>query len=91
MTRRIGTVAILSLFATALAIGPALPQANTAARIKQCIADNKGEEQEAEVLQDYCNCMSKKMGPTVQISVQDWEKTHPKDEEVCADEAGWED
>ena len=91
MKMRIGTLAIFSVFALALAAGPALAQANTVARIKQCIADNKDEEQDAEVLQDYCKCMSDAMGPTLQISVMQWEKTHPKEEAKCADEADWED
>ncbi len=91
MKMRIGTLTIFSLCATALAIGPAFAQANTAARIKQCIADNKDEEQDAEVLQDYCKCMSDAMGPTLQISVMQWEKSHPKEDEKCAAEADWED
>ena len=91
MTRYIGTLAVFSIFATALAIGPALPQANTAARIKQCIADNKDEEQEPQVLQVYCTCMSGYMGPQELKSIKDWESSHPKEEEICADKADWED
>lgn len=91
MKLRIATLTIFSIFATALAVGPALPQANTAVRIQQCIADNQDEEQEPQVLKVYCTCMSDLMGPKEMKSVKDWETGHKKQEETCADKAGWED
>ncbi len=91
MKRRIGALAAFSILAVALATGPAFAQANVAARITQCISDNKDEEQEPNVLKVYCTCMSNLMGPTVTVSIKDWEATHKKEEETCADKAGWED
>ncbi|KJR40635.1 hypothetical protein MCHI_003468 [Candidatus Magnetoovum chiemensis] len=57
--------------------------------IKQCIADNANENQSADTLKIYCECMNDKMPEEEMQSITEWEKSHPKEEAECDAKSGW--
>jgi hypothetical protein len=68
---------------------PAFANADDAAWIKKCVADNKDEGAKASVVAAYCACMTEKMSSDETLSVTAWEKTHPTEQKACSKEAGW--
>jgi hypothetical protein len=80
---------ILAAFAGVAAASPALANADDAAWIKKCVADNKREGATPEVVAAYCSCMNNKMSSDETLSITAWEKTHPAEMAACDKEAGW--
>lgn len=68
---------------------PALADADDAAWIKKCVADNKNEGAKDTVIAAYCACMNGKMSSSETLSVSAWEKKHPDEMAACSKEAGW--
>ena len=82
-------IALIAVAAVAMAPGlGSVANADDAARIKQCVADNQGEGQSAAVVAAYCDCMSKKMSAAETQSVTTWENSHPSEQKACSEEAG---
>jgi hypothetical protein len=79
----------LSAFAPLFATGAALADADDVKWIGQCVTDNKDEGQTPEVVVSYCTCMNNKMSSSETRTVTQWEKTHKRELEVCAKQAGW--
>ena len=69
--------------------GFARADADDAAWIKRCVADNKNEGATASVVAAYCACMTNKMSSSETLSVTAWEKKHPTEQAACSKEAGW--
>jgi hypothetical protein len=81
----VGLVAVLLCrFAT-----PAFADADDAAWIKQCVADNGDEKAKATVVAAYCACMNNKMASNENSSISVWEKSHPAERAACDKESGW--
>jgi hypothetical protein len=83
---RIPLIAV-AVVAMASGLGP-VAKADDAARIKECVADNQGEGQSADVVASYCSCMNKKMGGSETQSITTWENSHPSEQKACSEEAG---
>jgi hypothetical protein len=86
------TFSRIAFFAVAVAamasgVGP-VANADDAARIKQCVADNQGEGQTATVVTAYCSCMNKKMSASDTQSITTWENSHSSEQKACSEEAG---
>ena len=71
------------------ASAPARADADDAAWIKRCVADNRHEGASAEVVAAYCSCMNSKMSSDETLSITAWEKSHPEAMHACEKEAGW--
>jgi hypothetical protein len=86
---RFSRIALFAAAGIAMApgVGPAFA-ADSAARIKTCVADNQGEGQTATVVEAYCNCMDKKMSASDTQSISTWENSHPSEQKACSEEAG---
>lgn len=84
----IGTSLIFGAF---LVVNPVLAGSDDFKWVNQCIEDNKSEGQEDSVVIAYCSCMNNKMSATETQSISEWEKTHPKEAEECAAQAGWQE
>ncbi|MBF0520268.1 MAG: hypothetical protein HQK92_11150 [Nitrospirae bacterium] len=69
--------------------GQAFAATDSTDRIAQCIKDNKDEGEKAEIVYKYCECMSRKIGTNETQSIDQWEKSHSKEEKECDDESGW--
>jgi hypothetical protein len=82
-------VTILCGLSAASAVTPARADADDAAWIKKCVADNKREGATPEVVAAYCSCMNGKMTSSETLSVTAWEKTHPTEMAACDKESGW--
>jgi hypothetical protein len=82
-------VTILCGLGVASAVTPARADADDAAWIKKCVADNKREGATPEVVAAYCSCMNGKMTSSETLSVTAWEKTHPTEMAACDKESGW--
>jgi hypothetical protein len=92
--REITMTARFALFAFAIGLGlcsaaPAFADADDAAWIKRCVADNADQNQAPTIVAAYCSCMNNKMSSSETQSVTTWEKSHPKERESCSAEAGW--
>ena len=72
-----------------VAAAPAFADADDAAWIKRCVADNASEGQPAAVVASYCSCMNNKMSSSETLSITAWEKIHPQEQKACSNEAGW--
>ncbi len=83
---RIALIAV-AVVAMASGLGP-VANADNSARIKQCVDDNQGEGQSADVVAAYCSCMNKKMGGSETQSITTWENSHPSEQKACSEEAG---
>jgi hypothetical protein len=68
---------------------PARADADDAAWIKKCVADNAKEGASEAVVASYCSCMNNKMSSTETLSITAWEKLHPKEMAECEKESGW--
>jgi len=68
---------------------PALADADDAAWIKKCVADNKSEGASEPVVAAYCACMNNKMSSSETQSISTWEKSHPDEMKQCEKESGW--
>ena len=80
------------LIAAALGVlgaSAALADADAAAWIKKCVADNKRVKATPEVVAAYCSCMNGKMLSDKSLSVTAREKTHPTEMAACDKESGW--
>jgi hypothetical protein len=84
---RIAPIAV-AVVAIASGFRPAFAIADNAARIKQCVIDNKAENQTATVVAAYCSCMNNKMSDSETQSITTWEKSHPSEQKACSEEAG---
>jgi hypothetical protein len=82
-------VAAFSTFAPLFAAGAALADADDVKWIGQCVTDNKDEGQTPEIVVSYCTCMNNKMSSSETRTITQWEKTHKRELEVCARQAGW--
>jgi len=80
---------ILAAIFMSISIGPAFADADDAAWIKRCVADNKDEGQSAATVASYCSCMNGKMTSSETLSITAWEKLHPAEQEACSKESGW--
>jgi hypothetical protein len=89
MTRRMAWLAATAVVGWMAAGAPAFADADDAAWIKKCVADNKREGATATVVAAYCACMNDKMSSDETLSITAWEKTHPKEMAACDKEAGW--
>jgi hypothetical protein len=89
ITMTFSRIALTAVAALAMASGVGtVANADDAARIKQCVADNQGEGQTATVVAAYCDCMSKKMSASETQSVTTWENSHSSEQKACSEEAG---
>ncbi len=57
--------------------------------IAQCLEDNKNAKVPTEVIVKYCTCMNNKMDENEELTITQWEKQHPKEQEECDKVAGW--
>lgn len=92
MKTRLATFAILSVLASAFAVGPAAAQRQSSDDTKwitRCVSDNKDEGQAAPVILAYCSCMNNKMSNNETRSITQWEKANPNAAEACGRQAGW--
>ncbi len=61
-------------------------------RIENCLNDYFGVGlQPHEVIQKYCVCVDRKMGPSETMTILAWELSHGDDEAACRKDAGWND
>jgi hypothetical protein len=90
-TMRFSRIALIAVAVVAMAsgVGRAFANADDAAWIKKCVADNKDEDQTETVVAAYCSCMNNKMSDSETQSITTWEKSHPSEQEACSEEAGW--
>ena len=89
MQKAVYSLIVLASLGMVAASAPARADADDAAWIKKCVADNKDEGAKASVVAAYCACMTGKMSSDETLSVTAWEKTHPKEQAACSKEAGW--
>ena len=82
-------VVVFSVLCISAAATPARADADDAAWIKKCVADNAKEGASAEVVASYCSCMNGKMSSNETLSITAWEKSHPKEMAECEKESGW--
>jgi hypothetical protein len=82
-------IVALSAFLTFGAAGAAHADADDVKWIGQCVVDNKDEGQTPAVVTAYCTCMNDKMSSSENRSITQWEKTHKRELEACAKQAGW--
>jgi hypothetical protein len=83
------TALMLSAFAAVIAASPARADADDIKWIGQCVVDNKDEGQTVAVVTAYCTCMNDQMSSSESRSITQWEKTHKREENMCAAKAGW--
>lgn len=89
MRKLLPALLVLSALAAIGASAPAYADADDAAWIKKCVADNKREGATPEVVAAYCSCMDGKMSSDETQSITAWEKTHPEEMAACDKESGW--
>ena len=89
MRHAILALAAVATFAAVLSSGPARADSDDIKWIGQCVKDNKDEGQTPEVIMAYCSCMNNKMSSNETRSITQWEKTHKREMEACATQAGW--
>jgi hypothetical protein len=82
-------LAAVMTFTAAFAGGPARADSDDIKWIGQCVSDNKDEGQTPQVITSYCTCMNDKMSSNETRSITQWEKTHKREMEACATQAGW--
>lgn len=70
-------------------IGQAIPSADDLKWVNKCIVDNRNEGAKPEVVKAYCECMNSKMDDNETRSIDQWEKTHPKERKECEVKSGW--
>lgn len=75
--------------AAAFATAPARADSDDVKWVGQCVKDNKDEGQTVEVITGYCTCMNNKMSSNETRTITQWEKTHKREMEACATQAGW--
>lgn len=73
----------------AAASTPAYADADDAAWIKQCMADNRYAGPGPDVVAAYCSCMNQKMPDDEERSISEWAKINPEEAAICRKEAGW--
>ncbi|MFA6267692.1 MAG: hypothetical protein WC670_18495 [Pseudolabrys sp.] len=83
------TLGLVAAFGASLAAGPARADSDDIKWIGQCVTDNKDEGQTPQVITAYCTCMNNKMSSNETRSITQWEKTHKRELEACATQAGW--
>jgi hypothetical protein len=89
MFKSLFALAVLSSVALPFGATSVLANADDAAWIKRCVADNANEGAKETVVAAYCACMNNKMSSNETLSVTAWEKTHPDEQAACSKEAGW--
>ncbi|MBS0245716.1 MAG: hypothetical protein JSR61_03780 [Proteobacteria bacterium] len=89
MRHAILALAAVATFAAVLSSGPARADSDDIKWIGQCVTDNKDEGQTAQVIMSYCTCMNNKMSSSETRTITQWEKTHKREMEACATQAGW--
>lgn len=82
-------LAAVMTFTAVFAGGPARADSDDIKWIGQCVTDNKDEGQTPQVITSYCTCMNNKMSSNETRSITQWEKTHKREMEACATQAGW--
>ena len=82
-------LAAVMTFTAAFAGGPARADSDDIKWIGQCVSDNKDEGQTPQVITSYCTCMNNKMSSNETRSITQWEKSHKREMEACATQAGW--
>lgn len=82
---------LASVFFAACLAAPAAHAATTddVKWINQCVADNKAENSNQDVVLKYCTCMNNKMDNNETQSITQWEKTHVAERKACDKESGW--
>ena len=89
MKHAVIALAAVATFTAAFAAGPARADSDDLKWVGQCVKDNKDEGQTVSVITSYCTCMNNKMSSDETRSITQWEKSHKREMEACATQAGW--
>lgn len=54
-----------------------------------CLMDNVPKGQTAEIVEKFCGCINKRMADGEKLTVTQWARMHPREDKICAKEAGW--
>ena len=57
--------------------------------IAQCVKDNASSDVKEVTLLKYCDCMNDEMDDDDEMSISEWELSHPNEKRACRKKAKW--
>ncbi len=72
-----------------VATTPSSASADDRRWINQCMQDNRNARVSSSVVRAYCACMNDQMSNNETRSISQWERSHPRERQMCERRSGW--